>query len=131
MNLVDKLLASEKTMVEKATKTLKSKRLGRFTGAEFEEITIQEISGRKFGVVKDRGESGADAGYESNLLCCTFGIVNPDLKNKELQKKFWTTNPMDLAEKLFSGEVYQIAGEIVGISGLIADEMEAEKEVKN
>jgi len=132
MNLVEKLLATSKQQIEKATKKIKSKRLGRVIGEDYAEITIQEIDGRRINQIKQmsRGQNGDD-GYEQNLLCCLHGIVEQDLKNEELQKKFGVTTPKDLCEKLFNAEVYIIADEIMDVSGLNKTEDKVKDDVKN
>lgn len=124
MNLVEKLMAVN--TIEKEQKKIKSKRLTKLVG-EGAEITIQEISGRRFNDVKKRAAGAGDAEYEANLICCLHGIVEPNLKDEQLQKHFEVHTPKDLCEKLFSAEVYTIAGEIVELSGLTDDE----DEVKN
>lgn len=126
MNLVEKLLAAGKD-VEKETKILRSKRLGKIIGEEFAEIKVQELSGRTIERIKQISSTGKDNGYESNLLCCMYGIVEPDIKNEDLCKRFGVSTPKDLCEKLFDAEVYSIADEIINISGISA----GEEEVKN
>lgn len=120
MNLVEKLLAVNE--IEKKTEKIKSKRLSRLVGDENAEITIREISGRRFNDVKSRVSGGGDAEFEANLICCLHGIVDPDLKNQQLQEHFGVHTPKDLCEKLFSAEVYTIAEKIVALSGIVDDE---------
>lgn len=124
MNLVDKLLAVGE--VTKKTAKMGSKRLSGIIG-EHTEITIQEISGRRFNDVKNRITGGGDAEYEACLMCCMYGIVEPDLKSQQLQEHFGVHTPKDLCEKLFSAEVYAISDRIIDLSGLTG----GEDEVKN
>lgn len=126
MNLVEKLLATD-GKIEKQQKKIKSKRIANLIGESGAEITIQEITGRQFGIAKDRLSGDGDAGFESNLMCCMYGIVDPDLKNASLQERFGVKTPKDLCEKVFGAEVYTIAGEIAELSGLT----DSEEEVKN
>ena len=122
MNLVDKLLAVDKNSAERATEKIRSKRLARLLGEDCAKITIREISGRQFNAVKERAKGGGDSDYEANLIGCTYGIVDPDLKNQQLQEHFGVHTPKDLCEKLFAAEVYSIAEKIVELSGLTDDE---------
>lgn len=36
-----------------------------------------------------------------NLMCCVYGIVEPDLKNEKLMEHFGASTPKDLAAALF------------------------------
>ncbi len=124
MNIVEKLLCV--TEIEPAVKEMKSARLSKMLGQDT-KIKIREISGRKFEAARNAAKSKGDGAYESSLMCATYGIVEPDLRNAELMKHFNVSTPKDLCEKLFSAEVYKIAEEIINLSGLNT----SEDEVKN
>lgn len=133
MNLIDKLLCVDKAkMEEKETKKIKSKKLERLVG-ENVEITIRELSGKRYNSLQamlydKNGNRDMAAVYDFNLMCCVYGIVEPDLKNEKLMEHFGASTPKDLAAALFGVESGSIASEIVKLSGLGED---AEEEVKN
>ena len=64
----------------------------------------------------------------------TEGTVDPDLRNKDLQKYFGCDNARELAEKLFGNEIISLSDAISELSG-IADKKDNKKnkedEVKN
>ena len=56
-------------------------------------------------------------------------LVEPNLKNKELQKHFGVATPKDLAEKLFlGGEIVDLADTVRSLSGYSE---ETDDDVKN
>jgi hypothetical protein len=57
-------------------------------------------------------------------------VVNPPLKDKELQDHFGCKMAIDLAEKLFKSEVTDIAAAILDL-GKIGDVKTDEEEIKN
>lgn len=133
MNLIDKLLCVDKAKTEeKETKKIKSKKLERLVG-ENTEITIRELSGKRYNSLQamlydKNGNRDMEAAYDFNLMCCVYGIVEPDLKNEKLMEHFGVSTPKDLAATLFGVESGAIANEIIKLSGLGED---AEKKVKN
>ena len=114
MNLIDKLLCVDKAKTEeKETKKIKSKKLERLVG-ENAEITIRELSGKRYNSLQamlydKNGNRDMAAVYDFNLMCCVYGIVEPDLKNKELMEHFGVSTPKDLAAVLFGVESGPIA----------------------
>ena len=65
-------------------------------------------------------------------MMCIEGVMDPDLKDKDLQKHFGVDNAKDLCEKLFGNEINALSDEISRISGVAeADGEDTEDEVKN
>lgn len=137
MNLVDKLMkADAKKIDEKATGTFKSYQLARILGeSDPVEIELQEISSRRqteliASAVRDDGGVDVARTYDANLKVVIAGVVNPPLKDKELQDHFGCKMAIDLAEKLFKSEVTDIAAAILDL-GKIGDVKTDEEEIKN
>lgn len=135
MNLMEKLLAVDKGEFDKIEKKeLKSKRLSKLLGSSA-KVTIQAISGDLFGPLSASGlDSDGNVDYnklfDANAKIAAAGIVDPDLKNKELLKHLGAATPADAAKKIFMGEVNKIAEEISILSGF-RDEETTDKEIKN
>ena len=102
MNLVEQLLqADAKKVEERATGTIKSKKLAKILGAE-EPVDIQicEIGTRRLNdilaiQVDKKGNVDLSKSLDSKLLTCVEGIVEPSMKDKDLQKHFtyfWIKN---------------------------------------
>lgn len=137
MNLVDKLMkADAKKIDEKATGIFKSYQLARILGeSDPVEIELQEISSRRqteliASAVRDDGGVDVARTYDANLKVVIAGVVNPPLKDKELQDHFGCKMAIDLAEKLFKSEVTDIAAAILDL-GKIGDVKTDEEEIKN
>ena len=117
MNLIEKLIRVDKETVEKKeTKKIRSARLTKLLGEET-EITIQEVSGRKHNDIMqmmfdEKGKRNISAAYDTNLMFCVNGIVEPDLKDPALLEHFNAATPKDLAAILFQAEAGTIADEI-------------------
>lgn len=133
MNLVEKLIRIDKDKVrEKETKKIKSRKLSKILGEET-EITIQELSGKKYNdiikmCVDKKGNKDWSKINDMNLMFCMEGIVDPPMKSQELLEHFGAKTPKDLAELLFDAESAYIADEISTLSGFTKD---TEDEVKN
>lgn len=133
MNLVEKLIRIDKDKArEKETKKIKSRKLTKLLG-ESAEITIQELSGKKYNdiigfCVDKNGNKDWSKINDMNLMFCVEGIVDPPLKDQSLIEHFGVKTPKDLAEILFDAESASIADEISNLSGFTKD---AEEEVKN
>lgn len=133
MNLVEKLIRIDKDKArEKETKKIKSRKLSKLLG-ESAEITIQELSGKKYNdiigfCVDKNGNKDWSKINDMNLMFCVEGIVDPPLKDQSLIEHFGVKTPKDLAEILFDAESASIADEISNLSGFTKD---AEEEVKN
>lgn len=139
MNLVDQLLKADTKKTEELTReTFKSRRLAKILGVKEEtvDITIQEVKARRTNDIMayqmDRkGRMDYSRTFDAKLMMCIEGVVDPDLRNKELQKHFEAENAKMLAEKLFGSEVTDISDAISRISGLGEDKDEQEEEIKN
>jgi hypothetical protein len=58
------------------------------------------------------------------------GVIDPPLKDKDLQEKFGCKMAIDLAEKLFKDEVNTLSTAIANL-GTVGDEVLDEDEIKN
>jgi hypothetical protein len=135
MNLVDQLLKADvKKADELETQIFKSKRLAKLIGVEGTvDITIREIKSRRVNdlvayQVDKKGNMDFSKSFDAKLMMCTEGIVDPDLKDKDLQKHFGCTSAVELCEKIFGGEVNEISDAISVLCGLNTD---SEDEIKN
>ena len=85
-------------------------------------ITVEEPSGALC-----RDVQGMEAG-EGDKYMCYECIVEPNLKDAELQEQFGCANPMDIVDVIFApGEIPQIAVECLKLAGYI----DGVKAVKN
>lgn len=132
MDLVQKLLQIDKNNARK-------KRREKFRSGNMQllvgdpEIEIQEIDPERLTELQtlpldENGKYNYQQSYTANLMTTVEGVVNPDLKNKELQAHFGVGTANDLAKLLFKAEVSNIADAITTLSSpdVIEDE-----EVKN
>ncbi|MCX7710064.1 MAG: hypothetical protein N2484_09455 [Clostridia bacterium] len=133
MNLTEMLLSNDINEFKMPEKELEIKRLSELYKQPF-IITFraikpdeeEEIQRDCMTITKD----GVDID-SSKMKYLTAGkcLMNPDIRNKELQKKFNAANYMELLKKLFLiGEVTAIYEQIQEISGYGKDKVE---EVKN
>ncbi|MFZ5987084.1 MAG: phage tail assembly chaperone [Bacillota bacterium] len=133
MNLTEMLLASDINEFRMPEKELEIKRLSNFYKQPFiitfraikpdeeEEIQRDCMTITKDGVNLDSSRMK----YLTVAKC----LLNPDVRNKELQKKFNAENYMELIKKLFLiGEVSAVYDQIQELSGYGKDKVE---EVKN
>lgn len=133
MNLAEKLIRIDKEKIsEKETKKIKSKRLSRILG-EDTEITIQELSGKRFNdlyqmAIDKNGNTIFSKTYDVNLTICVEGIIEPNLKDQNLMDHFGASTPKELVEIIFDAESGYISDEITKLTGMSND---SEKELKN
>ena len=134
MNLIDKLMKADATKAdERLTGIFKSRQLARILGEKGTvDVEIRELSQRRkndliSSAVESNGEIDVSKSYDANLKVLVAGVVNPDLKDKDLQEHFGCKMAIDLAEKLFKSEVGDIAAEIFKLGTIDADE----EEIKN
>lgn len=91
-------------------------------GKEYTEISMAVVD-------EKRNKVDYSKAYEANLRTALSGIMEPDLKDKDLLKHYGCPTPKDLMEKLFNGgEIATIAGLVTDLSGYGDD---AEGELKN
>ena len=132
MNLVEKLLQLDKKDVRNSkTGTYKSGNMQQLVGDP--TITIQEIDAERLMELQTlpldkAGNYKFQQGYAANLMTVAEGVINPDLKSKELQEHFGAINASDLAKILFKTEVPEIATEIANLS---SPDVVDDEELKN
>lgn len=139
MNLVDSLLKADvKTVEELETSVFKSKKLAKVIGAEEAvEVKIREIGARRINdlvsyQVDKKGQFDISRTFDTKLMICVEGCVDPDLRNEELKAHFNCKSANELAEKLFGSEVNTLSDAISSLSGIGAEEEEeTEEEIKN
>lgn len=136
MNLVDQLLqADAKKADELNTGVYESKRLQKILGTdEPVEIKIKELKTRRFNDIvatqfDKKGQMDFSRTFDAKLKVVVEGCVEPSLKDKELQAHFGAISAQDLAEKMFAGEIVDIAEAIEKLSVLASDV--DEDEIKN
>lgn len=134
MNLVEELLKADSKIADDVEKkVIKSKRLGKILGLDKEvDIEIKEILPRKMKSIQSKmftskGNFDMEKAVDAQALCVVEGVINPDMKSKELREKFGCATPVDLALKLFRSEIEYISNEISALSGINADE----EDIKN
>ncbi len=134
-NLVEELLkADAKKADELSTAIVKSKRLAKILGSEDDvEITVREIPARRINDIVSmqfdrKGRFDITKSFDAKALCCVEGIVEPDIKDKNLVSHFGCATPKDLVIKLFGSEITIISDKITALSGVEAD---TEDEIKN
>ena len=135
MNLVDKLLQADAgKATELETKVIKSNRL--ILGVKnATEITIREIPAKRLHELMSmqfgkNGKPDPEKSLAAQTLVAAEALVEPSMKDKNLQEHFSCKTPKDLAMKLFGLEVKQIADEVVILSGY-GDVEDTDEEIKN
>lgn len=133
-NIVNILLELDpEKLARKSRKEIEIKRLSGVIGAPF-MVTVAAISGDRYSelagnMVDEDGEVDYSLAHEMNLLLALEGIVQPDMKDKELMKHFGCATPKDLMDKFFNGgEIATIADAVTELSGYGKEKV---KKVKN
>lgn len=137
MSLVDKLMAIDKGEFAKGkTAEIPAKRLSEVVG-EPVNIKLRALSGDMYTditmrAVDKKGNMDFSKSYDINALLAVEGVVEPDLKNKELQAHFGVATPKELAKLLFpGGELAEVSGKITELSGFSGNGDDIEEEIKN
>lgn len=124
MDLVNSLLKADvKRANEFKTDVFLSDRLALILDVDSPvEVKIREINSRKFNdiamyQVDSKGNIDFSRVYDAKLLTCIEGIVEPNLKDKELQSHFGVATAVDLCEKIFKSEVNELSDLITNLSG--------------
>ena len=135
MNLVEALIkADAKKAEELKTSVFLSKKLANIIGQlEPVEVKIKEIPHRRVNDIMSyqldkKGEFDYSKTFDAKLMMVVEGVVDPDLKNKELQEHFGCSKARELAEKLFQSEVTELSDAIAEISDT---EEASEDDIKN
>lgn len=138
MNLVEKLLAVDKGVIEKAqTQEVPSRMLAKLLGEEKPvNITVRALSGDEFTSLSLSGtdEDGNwinEQGYDTTAKIVAAALVNPDVKNKDLIEHVGAVTPADAVKKIFKGEVNKIGSIVSEISGFSDPDEEEVEKVKN
>lgn len=135
MTLVEQLLeADAKKAGELKKDTYPSKKLAEVLGKEGKiDITIREISSRRMNDIAAyqydaKGNMDHSKNFDAKLMACVEGIIDPNLRDKDLQKHFGCRSANELCEKLFGFEVNYISDVVSELSDIKEG---AEEEVKN
>ncbi|MCI8408702.1 MAG: hypothetical protein HFJ09_05445 [Lachnospiraceae bacterium] len=137
--LVDKLMkADAKKAGDLKKDTYSSKKLAEILGEEEKvEITIREIPSRRINDLSTyqydrKGNMDYSKNFDAKLMTCVEGIIEPNLRDKELQAHFKCKTANELCEKLFGFEVNYISDAIMRLSDVEEDaEKDTEEEIKN
>ncbi len=135
MNLVEELLKADEKKADELEKGIfNSKKLAKLLGKEKTvEVEISEISARRFSEISSlqmtkNGNVDFGKTFDTKLILCIEGCVNPDMKNKDLQKHFGCRSAKELCEKLFGSEVHDMSDKISSLCGVTED---VDEEIKN
>ncbi|HCG59542.1 MAG TPA: hypothetical protein DEV97_06010 [Lachnospiraceae bacterium] len=137
MSLIDKLMAIDSGEFAKGqSEEITAKRLSEVLG-EPTKVKVMALSGDQYmdittRLVDKRGNADFSKSYDVNALLVVEGMVEPSLKDKELQKHFGAATPKELAKVLFpGGELTEVANVITRLSGFSTSDTEDEEEIKN
>lgn len=135
MSLTQKLLQIDRGQFQKEEiLEVKAKRLSEIMGEEI-MLKFRALSGKEYTsiastAVRDKGGVDYSKAYDVNALMICEALMEPSLKDKELQKHFGVASPKDLAFLLFPGmELTVLADKVTKFSGFL--EEDEVKEVKN
>jgi hypothetical protein len=138
-NLIDTLLKADAgKLTEKPKKQYEVKRLSEALKTPF-VLTLQAIPAELYTEIQTNAVDVSKKGninkiniYKMQLDTLVNGIVEPDLKNKQLLEHFKAATPKELISKLLlAGEIADIAGEVSKLTGYDKDQSEVDEEVKN
>lgn len=135
MSLTQKLLQIDRGEFQKEEfLEVKAKRLSEIMGEEV-MLKFRALSGKEYTsiastAVRDKGGVDYSKAYDVNALMICEALMEPSLKDKELQKHFEVASPKDLAFLFFPGmELTVLADKVTKFSGFL--EEDEVKEVKN
>ncbi len=135
MSLTQKLLQIDKGEFQKEKLLeVKAKSLTKIMGEEvmlkFRALSGKEYTSLASTAMSDKGGVDYAKAYDVNALIICESLMEPSLKDKELQKHFGVASPKDLAFLFFPGmELSALADKVTKFSGFL--EEEEVKEVKN
>lgn len=130
MNAVELLMKMDKGKVRAIPqKEVEVKRLSGIAGQPF-NVKLKAVPGEKWNDIAGTVDSADDAAnYKSSKHLLLAGMVDPNLKDHDLQEAYGAASPLELMEKLFlAGEIMKLAAEVTDLSGFGGD---PETEVKN
>lgn len=134
MSNIDLLMGLDtEKIAEVPTKELKLKRLSELTGADF-IVKLKAIPAKRFTeLVSDikakDGSVDMSKAYDANVKIALAGLIDPSMKDKDLQEKFGCSTPGQLIEKIFNGaEIGVMADAVTELSGFSGNVIE---DVKN
>lgn len=139
MNITEKLLKIDRgEFAKEKTAEIEAPTLSEVLGEEM-TVKVKALSGDRYTELTSRmlteeGTLDFSQVYNVNGIIAVEGIIEPDLKDKDLQKHFGCVTPLELAKVLFpGGELTKIADKITEISGFVNDKKkkQARDEVKN
>lgn len=135
MSLTDKLLSvGQSEFVQSSKAEIPSKKLSKKLG-EPVSITVRSLPSKRYMEITTLAldnKGGTDYGKSFDMLTvmAAEAVVDPDLKNHELQAHLGVTTPKDAAEKLFNAaELTRIMQTVARLSGF--DDGDEVAEVKN
>ena len=131
-SLMEKLMKLDRDkLMEVPIEKIKAKTLSKIAGEDV-EITVKALSGSLYTELIS-GASGKDGSidgskiYDAYAMIVAKGCVEPNLKDKELQKYYNAASPKDLAKILFpGGELTKISERIGALSGFGTNEDDKE-----
>ena len=133
--LVDELMKADAKKAGDLKKgTYSSKKLGEILGKEEKtDIVIREIPSRRINDISSyqydrKGRIDYSKNFDAKIMTCVEGIVEPNLRDKELQEHFKCKSANELCEKLFGFEINYISDEILALSDISEN---TEEEIKN
>lgn len=122
-------------LAEVPTEKVRAKRLSKVAGQDI-YVTVSAIAGDQYtsivsGAVSPKGGVvDSTRLYDMQALIVAEAMVEPDLKNSELQRHYGAATPRDLAKILFpGGEIIALADVVTRLSGY--GEQGEEGDVKN
>lgn len=122
MDILDLLLSKE--IPKLPEKVIKHKRLSKECGQDV-TFKLRALTYEKsYDIIKLHQE-------DTEAYIILDGIVEPNLRNNELMKKYGAITPIELIKKLFlHGEIIDISREIEKLSGFRINTIETVDEVK-
>jgi hypothetical protein len=123
MTTVELLMAADvEKLTERPTATLEVKSLSKKLGEPF-VVTVKALGSKKFMelssiALKDNNTADMSKMPDAQALLIVEGMVEPNLRDKDLQEHFGVKTPKDLAFKIFGGgDLAAIADYITELSG--------------
>ena len=135
LTIKDLMKIDREKLSEVPTKEIYAKRLSSILGRK-SSISIKALPGDNYieivGEARNKkGEFDSARMYRAQCLVVVEGVVEPSLKDAELQKHFGCATATDLAKVMFpGGELVDVFNEIATLSGFISDD-ESDDEIKN